>query len=199
MLKFNEHIIIEGENKTGKSTLVRELCKLDPTLCYHHFGFPQGDSNDEKYGYQRGQFELMFKFLEEMKHTNTRFIFDRSHIGEYWWSNKYRNRDPLYLFGLEKLHSALPIRIVNVICDPATIQDRMISHGEIAPNIDEITLNQVKIYEACQLSIYPKSMINTTNKSIEDSLAHLIQAIQHDPTPKDNINKKLENSTWQQT
>lgn len=164
---MNKHIIIEGENGTGKTTIINKLCQKYTNLKYHHFGFPQGKTNEEKYFYQKGQFEMMFSLLENI---DDRFIFDRSHIGELYWSIKYRKMNADYINELESKYKHIPMIVINICCKPELIHERLTMRNEKVPSIEEISYNQLSISRLCQKSVFPCYMIDTTDIKIDDTI-----------------------------
>jgi thymidylate kinase len=177
---IKKHIIFEGENGTGKTTLINRVRAKYPELLSHHFQFPKGETNAEKIAYQHGQFDLMFDNLSQLSDTNVRYIFDRSHIGENYWSLKFRNWRPDYLWKLERIHSNLPIHIINIVAEDEDIHKRMIDRGEAPTDIEEIGKNQVGISRFCRDSIFPSVTINTSKYNIDECVNQILEVIERD-------------------
>ena len=106
-------VFVEGMDCVGKSTLIENI--LNERDLTHHFEFPLGATDNEKYYFQYGQFEAMFRNLKYLTDItfmdffsppdiSTKFVFDRSHIGEYVWGPYYRKKFPIYLPKLEHMH-----------------------------------------------------------------------------------------------
>lgn len=93
---MNANLIIEGPTRCGKSSLIAELYnRLDEKdYITHHFGFPLGKTNEEKYFYQWGQFEMAMRWTSKMNELGVFSVLDRSWIGERVWSPRYRSIDP---------------------------------------------------------------------------------------------------------
>lgn len=176
---MKRHIIFEGENGTGKTTLINRVRDEIPELLYHHFTFPLGESNEQKISYQEGQFRLMFDFLRTLNDTDTRFIFDRSHIGENYWSLKFRNHRPDYLYNLELKNNDLPIHIINVVAEDEDILHRLEARGEKG-NLQEIAENQFGITKFCRESQWKVTTINTSKFGVDECVKQIMEAIAND-------------------
>lgn len=157
-----QHIIVEGENGVGKTTIIKALKKLIPSLHYYHFMFPKGSTDLEKYHYQKGQFNLMFDLLRA---SSNNWIFDRSHIGEYVYGPIHRNMSPKYMPKLESDNSDLSIVIINVICDPKIVRKRFedTRPNEKIPTIKLLENNQKAFQLSINKSPFKSITIDTTN------------------------------------
>ena len=105
-------IIIEGIDRLGKDTLTAGLIN---SLGYHHVvhysspknfdfykesGKAVSDKNAEApFWFQHDSFIQGFHLLEQ----DTNIIFNRFHLGEVVYSERYRKYDGSYVFGIEKL------------------------------------------------------------------------------------------------
>lgn len=132
------NIIIEGIGGSGKTTISNFIQKYysenNQKFVLHHFMYPKGSCNVEKYGYQHGQFELMFEMIHKFNENNISVILDRSWLGEYVWSPIYRNITPAYLDSLENDFNYLHNIILNVYADSSIILKRLL---ERKPNIND--------------------------------------------------------------
>lgn len=106
-------IIVEGIDRLGKDTLIAGLIN---SLGYHHvihysspknfdfykesdaisFGAPEGDA---AFWFQHDSFIQGFDLLEK----DVKLIYNRFHLGEFVYSQRYRGYDGSYVFGLEKM------------------------------------------------------------------------------------------------
>jgi predicted ABC-type ATPase len=170
------HIIFEGENGAGKTTLIKRIQAEMPEFLYHHFTFPLGETNEQKISYQEGQFRLMFDFLRQLDNTDTRFIFDRSHIGENYWSLKFRNHRPTYVGDLELQNKDLPIHIFNIVAEDTEIHHRLTARGEEA-NLHDIAANQCGIMNFCRESNWKVTTINTSQLTIDECVEKIKEAL----------------------
>jgi thymidylate kinase len=89
-------IIIEGQDRSGKDTLIRNLQIKYPSSRTTHWGYPSGKTNDEKTEWQKSSFKSEFENWKLSKELNVLdyVIWNRSHIGEYVYGTLYRNSEP---------------------------------------------------------------------------------------------------------
>jgi thymidylate kinase len=88
-------IILEGENKTGKTTLANYIIDnygFDYVKCSQ----PKGDP-----------FEEYMEIIEEIKRTGKDTIIDRFHIGEFVWGPLYRGGSLLNIKHLDIIDKLL--------------------------------------------------------------------------------------------
>jgi thymidylate kinase len=97
---FRNHIIVEGIDSTGKSSLIRNIMNtLDYFLTVHYQKPLDLDSfNKSLKQYQMSSFWSGFQLFK----TKVNTIYDRFHLGEVVYSNRYRDYDGDYVFELEK-------------------------------------------------------------------------------------------------
>ena len=89
-------VIVEGCDRVGKDTLVSGLQKTFATTEMIHWGYPIGDTNDDKTAYQKEDFKLnMMKWrVEKYWDKADLVIWNRSHLGEYVYGKLYRDSYP---------------------------------------------------------------------------------------------------------
>lgn len=103
-------IIVEGLDNTGKDDCLNYLInKYSDNHLYRHFGFPIGETNQEKIDYQKYSFQKEFSLYQTIEkdkyfNQNNEIYWNRSHIGEYVYGTIYRNYDPEWIFNLETLY-----------------------------------------------------------------------------------------------
>jgi thymidylate kinase len=101
-------IIVEGTDRTGKDSLIKGLAEhfhgSDASLMIKHWGFPLGNTNEEKTAYQKEMFRKEFERYDILKKGNhINVIWNRSHIGELVYGPMYRNSvSSDWIFSLEK-------------------------------------------------------------------------------------------------
>ena len=179
------NIIIEGIGGSGKTTISNFIQKLYKTynqpFITHHFQYPKGDSNIEKYGYQHGQFDLMFKMIKHFNDNNIAVILDRSWIGENIWSPIYRNMSPVYLEPLQDDYKYLNNIILNVYADASIIYQRLIKRN---PNIyiDDPYFNK---YSTPEIAI--NDLINKFKNIIESREDYNIKSFNFDASSEFSI------------
>lgn len=111
-------IIIEGCDRTGKTTLAKRLAK-ELNLPYRHFGPPPKDVPRR----WQQQFQKMSYAEEIVRMQSQPAVYDRFLIGEAVYSPIYRNYRPLYIRRFEK---AMPkgTRLILLTASKQTILDR---------------------------------------------------------------------------
>jgi len=95
------HLICEGIDGLGKSTLIQEIKNQSGFFHYIHYEKPQHLKyyNDNLAAYQIDSFQYGFELLEQ---TKVSFIFDRFHLGECVYAQRYRNYPGDYVFSMER-------------------------------------------------------------------------------------------------
>jgi len=100
-------IILEGQDRTGKSSVCERLRQDYPKTKIVHWGYPLGDTNSEKSYYQYVSFTHEMKQFKKLSKENSLdlLIWDRSHIGEYVYGTTYRDSYPdIWIPKLEKTY-----------------------------------------------------------------------------------------------
>ena len=95
-------LIVEGLDRCGKDTLIASLSTKYKFVVNSHWGFPKGETDEEKTQYQRERFSEEFRMQDIIRYTGRKgylqdegiIIWNRSHIGEYVYGNLYRNSQP---------------------------------------------------------------------------------------------------------
>jgi hypothetical protein len=64
-----------------------------------HFTAIRGISDEEQVNQFKRTFDHMFKLLQD---NSAHWILDRSHVGDWVYSKKYRNHEPFWVWELEK-------------------------------------------------------------------------------------------------
>jgi thymidylate kinase len=97
-------ILLEGLDRTGKDTLVKSLSDIVPSTKTVHWGFPKGDTNEQRIVYQKESFLLnMMQYrVDVLKNQTELIIWNRSHIGECVYGPMYRNSTADWIFDLER-------------------------------------------------------------------------------------------------
>jgi thymidylate kinase len=98
-------IICEGLDRTGKSTLQKNLlgwmCDQDiwPVETQHAMNIKANTAN-----VQEASKQLYEHFFSRIEKCDTNIIFDRLHLGEVVYSPMYKNYDGHYVYDLEKAY-----------------------------------------------------------------------------------------------
>jgi len=106
-------LIIEGADNTGKDHLINVIEKNTQykNVIKRHWGYPIGDSNEQKTLYQVSSFLNEFLLYNKVKdfeslEEDTIMIWNRSHIGELVYGTLYRNSNPeRWVMQMEELSS----------------------------------------------------------------------------------------------
>lgn len=113
-------LIIEGTDRTGKDTLIQSLMAKYPNSEMVHWGYPIGDTNDEKTEYQKMSFGYLmrwYKFKKTMGNLDL-LIWNRSHIGEYVYGTIYRDSYPqLWIPSMEETYLSNDEDIILVLLE----------------------------------------------------------------------------------
>lgn len=104
-------LIVEGLDRCGKDTLIQRLMADHPHFIRSHFGFPKGNTNEEKHEYQVRSFGQEFAIQKAIRQTygahyfsDGLYVWNRSHIGECVYGPMYRGTDSNWIFDMEKFH-----------------------------------------------------------------------------------------------
>ena len=101
-----KHLIIEGTDRCGKDTLIKNLMPHCQNLIITHFSTPNVISDAEKRKFQETSFEREFQkatFLmnnfsskEDFSHAGKMnlLVWNRAHLGEFVYGNLYRQTHP---------------------------------------------------------------------------------------------------------
>jgi thymidylate kinase len=132
-------LIIEGPDRTGKDTLIKNISEEYPFRVYSHFGFPKGETLKEKHQYQMESFNREFNlqhairnewhdlqvgglFLGQDSNHNPKgiYIWNRSHIGECVYGPMYRSSKPDWIYQMEEAYLAddYEVCLVYLYADP---------------------------------------------------------------------------------
>lgn len=107
-------LIFEGLDRCGKDTIINQLAADYPHLIRVHWGFPKGETNEEKTEYQVKTFNAEMAVQGNLRHiyganyfADGIYIWNRSHIGEYVYGPMYRDSNPdTWIPNLEKRYFA---------------------------------------------------------------------------------------------
>lgn len=119
-------LIIEGGDRTGKDTLINQLCTLHSNVIKRHWTFPKGENNDQKTIYQKNQFGLEFTLWANLSRPNVfpdmLMLWNRSHIGELVYGSIYRDSNPaswvLQMESLFLMDESPEVYLVYLYADP---------------------------------------------------------------------------------
>lgn len=96
-------LIIEGPDRCGKNTLIKNLTAQAENFVVRHWGIAKGDSDFEKRNYQyqffKKEFQLAsernkFEMSDKQRYPRDIYIWNRAHLGEFVYGDLYRNTNP---------------------------------------------------------------------------------------------------------
>jgi len=113
------NIILEGCDKTGKTTLAKMCCQYFK-LEYKHFAAPPKDlSKDAQIAYQKAEYAIETLMLPYQNACYDRFL-----IGEAVYSPIYRGYCPDYIHVFEKAFPPEDTFLFLIYADPKIVADR---------------------------------------------------------------------------
>lgn len=184
-------IIIEGTDRCGKDTLIESLSQDYTHNIKRHWGYPIGETNEEKTAYQLNFFNWEFQLYSILQtarndiNDNSAIIWNRSHIGEFVYGTIYRNSNPeTWVMDLEKkffFDLADNIYLVYLHADPEFIVSQDDGQSYSA-RLEDKKLEDSKFFAACEASsiqkkLYLKVNEGTKYKSQQDILNTVINFI----------------------
>lgn len=99
-----KHLIIEGCDRTGKDSLIKNLMPYCQNLVITHFSTPSGETDLEKRNFQISSFNKEFGksywfmksdfFDAPKKGKMNLLVWNRAHLGEFVYGNLYRQTNP---------------------------------------------------------------------------------------------------------
>ena len=96
-------LLIEGPDRCGKNTLIRNLVAQAENTVVRHFGPPRGEDDHEKRNFQfhffKKEFSLIsfrsqFEMTDKERYPRDIWIWNRTHLGEFVYGKMYRNTNP---------------------------------------------------------------------------------------------------------
>lgn len=96
-------LIIEGPDRCGKNTLIKNLTSQAENFVVRHFGSVKGENDTEKRNFQfqffKKEFELAslrprFEMPDKERYPRDIWIWNRAHLGEFVYGKMYRDTKP---------------------------------------------------------------------------------------------------------
>jgi len=96
-------LIIEGPDRCGKNTLIKNLTSQAENFVVRHFGSVKGENDMEKRNFQfqffKKEFELAslrprFEMPDKERYPRDIWIWNRAHLGEFVYGKMYRDTKP---------------------------------------------------------------------------------------------------------
>lgn len=106
-------LIIEGPDRCGKNTLIKNLTGQAENYVVRHFGSAKGETDYDKRNFQfqffKKEFALaglrpQFELPDKERYPNDIWIWNRAHLGEFVYGKLYRETNPeTWVMKMEKL------------------------------------------------------------------------------------------------
>lgn len=173
-------IIIEGCDRLGKSSLIKGLCEhFDyDNISIRHFGKPPSDMSPEEV--LDFQFKCFNKELTLFKHINIEslvdryhyypetMIWNRSHLGEYVYSQMFRKGDPQELkeklLSFERSFKNEKVYLITLTSDPIFFHSRQQDGHSLSVTLDQKVKELELFKEAHEFSLIKNKIIIKVNK-----------------------------------
>jgi thymidylate kinase len=90
-----KHLIIEGPDRVGKDTLIKNLTSHFSNVAIRHFRSPKGNDDSEKRVYQYNSFHEEYENVIDFNRMKFDLcIWNRGHLGEFVYGKLYRQTEP---------------------------------------------------------------------------------------------------------
>jgi hypothetical protein len=148
--------IIEGVDNLGKGTLITNIIKHEGYKHYIHYEKPKKclPYHDDLLAYQSESFNQGFKLL----HSGIPVIYDRFHLGEVVYSERYRKYDGNYVFDAEINFWAERLSNVTLVLLTTSSFD-FISDDGLSFDVTAREEEQKDFIKAFNRSIFPKKVL----------------------------------------
>jgi thymidylate kinase len=172
-------IILEGGDRLGKSTLIKGLCehfKYD-NVTIRHFGKPpEGMLPEDVLDFQFSAFhhELEIYLYMDLqgrsryKYYPEKMIWNRSHLGEYVYSQMFRKGNPKVLKGklldYERHFVNDNVYLITLTADPDFFNERKCDGHELSKTIEQKTKELELFKEAHEFSVIPNKLLLKVDK-----------------------------------
>lgn len=188
-------IILEGGDRLGKSTLIKGLCEHFnyDNVTIRHFGKPpKGLLPEEILKFQfkafRKEMNLFYRIYTRSIDTYTYYpeimIWNRSHLGEYVYSQMFRGGKPetlkRMLLEYERGFISHNVYLITLTASPEFFHSRESDGHELSKTLEQKTKELELFKEAHEFSIIrPKLLLKVDNngqfRTKEDILNEVIQ------------------------
>jgi len=175
-------IIIDGCDKSGKTTLIEGLKNTIPSLVGIKLLTKPSDGSES----QRQYVKMMYAKMAEMsRDQGVNFLFDRWYPSEMAYSFKrgYNAIQDGWFYQFEQELRKTPHLYVLIEADKKIVAKRFAANGEKFAKVEEIDRIQKryrKHYDKCQLN---KMIIDPTDR-LEDAIQEILEALKDVATVK---------------
>ena len=169
-------LVIEGPDRCGKNTLIKNLTSQAENIVIRHFGSAKGKDDNEKRNFQyqffKKEFELAslrlrFEMPDKERYPRDLWIWNRAHLGEFVYGKIYRNTHPdQWVMKMEELYGLdidPSVYLLLLTADPEFLCKR--DDGlSFSAEIDKKTQELASFRDAFDRSkIMNKKIINVSN------------------------------------
>ena len=174
-------IILEGGDRLGKSTIIEKLCKAVnyDNVCVRHFGKPPKGLTPEEF--TKFQFNAFHRELNLFNLVNSRsqeysyypevMIWNRSHLGEYVYSQMFRGGKPEVLKNMlldfERGFISHDVYLITLTADPYFFLLRE-DGNSFSQNLEDKTKELQLFKEAHDFSIIANKIVIKVDQEIND-------------------------------
>jgi thymidylate kinase len=180
-------LIIEGLDRCGKDTLINKLTDGCPHIVKSHFGFPKGDTIEEKADYQVKSFNQEFAIQKSIRQTygehyfsDGLYVWNRSHIGEYVYGPMYRGTSTDWIAQLEHMYFTddSEVYLILLYADPEFLIKND-DGNSFSAEIEKKTQEVEKFLQAFHESIIPNKLLLKVNNGkdyiAQETLTYRVQ------------------------
>lgn len=131
-----KHIIVEGLDRIGKSTLIEGLQQELGYFTVIHYSKPKvlkacmrSSELNPRFVYQQASFNSMFKLLN----GDAPIMLDRAHLGESVYAKRYRGYDGDYVFDMENVKNAEALEktlLILLVNDDRCLESALVDDGD---------------------------------------------------------------------
>lgn len=195
-------IIIEGPDNTGKSTLIEGICKYYnyDNITIRHFGKPPKHlSPQDSLSFQFRCFdneaylinEMNKMFRDKYQYYDNIIIWNRSHLGEFVYSQMFRQGDPnsikeklLIWEEFMLLTDEYPIHLITTIAEPEFLLNN--EDGNSLSQTLEQKSKEIELFkQAHEFSLISHKLLLSVDKdkkfkSKEEILRNILSFINHE-------------------
>lgn len=167
-------IILEGGDRLGKSTLIKGLCEHFnyDNVTIRHFGKPsKGMTSEEVLKFQFKAFKKEMKLfhriyarsIDAYSYYPEIMIWNRSHLGEYVYSQMFREGNPevlkKMLLEYERGFISHCVYLITLTADPEFFNSRESDGHELSKTLEQKTKELELFKEAHEFSIIPRKLL----------------------------------------
>lgn len=178
-------IILEGGDRLGKSTLIKGICEHYnyDNVTIRHFGKPpKGMTPEEVLKFQFKAFKKEMKLfynvysrsIDRLTYYNEVMIWNRSHLGEYVYSQMFRGGNPEILRKMLQKYEmgfiSYDVRLITLTASPEFFNSRESDGHELSKTLEQKTKELELFKEAHNFSRIASKLLLKVDKQVESDL-----------------------------